>query len=139
MKKERMALLIGLSIMALVAVYGSNAVAADPPVAGTEVVAVGVTVTQLQDVVKGWSVKKKILGQEVYNDKNEKVGTIEDLIVGTDKASSYAIVGAGGFLGIDKHEVAIPMKQFQEKDGKLVLAGATKELIKSMPEFQYAK
>jgi len=139
MKKMRMSLLIGLSIMALVAVYGSYAVAADPPVAGTEVVAVGVTVTQLQDVVKGWSVKKKILGHEVYNDKNEKVGTIDDLIVGPDKASSYAIVGAGGFLGIDKHDVAIPMNQFQEKDGKLILPGVTKESLKSIPEFHYAK
>jgi sporulation protein YlmC with PRC-barrel domain len=124
----------------LVAICGSKALAqGTAPVAGSELVAVGVTVTQLTDVVKGWSVKKKILGHDIYNDKNEKVGSIDDLIVGPDKASSFLIVGAGGFLGIDRHDVAIPVKQIQEKDGKFVLPGATKEVVKAMPEFRYAK
>ncbi len=139
MKNARL-LLTGLGLVALIASYGPSASAqASDPVAGTSVTAIGVTVTQLTDVVKGWSVKKKILGHDLYNDKNEKVGAIEDLILGPDKASSFAIVGAGGFLGIDRHDVAIPVKQFQEKDGKLILPGATKEAIKAMPEFHYAK
>jgi sporulation protein YlmC with PRC-barrel domain len=133
-------LLVGLSMVMLVAICGSKALAqGTAPVAGSELVAVGVTVTQLTDVVKGWSVKKKILGHDIYNDKNEKVGSIDDLIVGPDKASSFLIVGAGGFLGIDRHDVAIPVKQIQEKDGKFVLPGATKEVVKAMPEFHYAK
>jgi sporulation protein YlmC with PRC-barrel domain len=133
-------LLVGLGIVALLAAYGPSASAQAPePVAGTKTLAIGVTVTQLTDVIKGWSVKKKVLGQDVYNDKSEKVGKIEDLILGADKASSFAIVAAGGFLGIDTHDVAIPIKQFQEKDGKFVLPGATKEAVKAMPEFQYAK
>jgi sporulation protein YlmC with PRC-barrel domain len=138
MKKARL-LLIGLGIVVLMASYGSSASAQDPaPVAGTEVVAIGVTVTQLTDVVKGWSVKKKILGHDVYNDKDEKIGSIDDLILGPDKASSFVIVGAGGFLGIDRHDVAIPAKQLQEKDGKLILPGATKDAVKAMPQFKYA-
>jgi sporulation protein YlmC with PRC-barrel domain len=139
MKKARF-LLIGLCVVALMAAYGSSVFAqASPPTAGTSVVAIGVTVTQLTELVKGWSVKKKILGHDVYNDKNQKVGKISDLIIGPDKASSFAIVEAGGFLGIGRHEVAIPVKQFKEKDGKFILPGATKEAIKGMPEFHYAK
>lgn len=138
MKKARL-LLIGLGIVVLMASYGSSASAQDPaPVAGTEVEAIGVTVTQLTDVVKGWSVKKKILGHDVYNDKGEKIGSIDDLILGQDKASSFVIIGAGGFLGIDRHDVAIPAKQLQEKDGKLILPGATKDAVKAMPRFKYA-
>ena len=138
MKKARL-LLIGLGIVVLMASYGSSASAQDPaPVAGTEVEAIGVTVTQLTDVVKGWSVKKKILGHDVYNDKGEKIGSIDDLILGQDKASSFVIIGAGGFLGIDRHDVAIPAKQLQEKDGKLILPGATKDAVKAMPQFKYA-
>ena len=64
-------------------------------VAGTTTV--GVTVTELQEVAKGWSVKRTILGQPVYNDKDEQVGSIDDIIVSPDKAVSYAIVNAGGF------------------------------------------
>ena len=68
----------------------------------------GVTVTELQAVVKGWSVKRTVLGQAVYNDKDEKVGSVDDIIITPDKAVSYAIVGTGGFLGLAKHDVANP-------------------------------
>ena len=99
----------------------------------------GVTVTELQAVVKGWSVKRTVLGQPVYNDKNEKVGSVDDIIITPDKAVSYAIVGTGGFLGLAKHDVAIPVSQFKLVDKKLVLPGATKEALKAIPEFQYAQ
>ena len=105
-------------------------------VAGTTVL--GVSVAELQEVAKGWSVKHTILGQHVYNDKKERVGTVDDLIVTPDKALSYAIVNVGGFLGLAKHDVAIPVSQFKLVDKKLVLAGATKEALKASPEFQYA-
>ena len=99
----------------------------------------GVTVTELQAVVKGWSVKRTVLGQAVYNDKDEKVGSVDDIIITPDKAVSYAIVGTGGFLGLAKHDVAIPVSQFKLVDNKLVLPGATKEALKAIPEFQYAQ
>ena len=106
-------------------------------VAGTTLL--GVTVTELQEVTKGWSVKRTILGQPVYNDNKERVGTVDDLIVTPDKAISYAIVNAGGFLGLAKHYVAIPVSQLKLVDKKLVLPGATKEALKASPEFQYAQ
>jgi sporulation protein YlmC with PRC-barrel domain len=106
-------------------------------VAGTTLL--GVTVTELQEVTKGWSVKRTILGQPVYNDNKERVGTVDDLIVTPEKAISYAIVNAGGFLGLAKHNVAIPVSQFKLVDNKLVLRGATKEALKASPEFQYAQ
>ena len=99
----------------------------------------GVTVTELQAVVKGWSVKRTVLGQSVYNDKDEKVGSVDDIIITPDKAVSYAIVGTGGFLGLATHNVAIPVSQFKLADKKLVLPGATKEALKAIPEFQYAQ
>ena len=99
----------------------------------------GVTVTELQAVVKGWSVKRTVLGQPVYNDNNERVGSVDDIIITPDKAVSYAIIGTGGFLGLAKHDVAIPVSQFKLVDKKLVLPGATKEALKAIPEFQYAQ
>lgn len=110
-----------------------------PPVAGVQPVVIGITVNELVVVTKGWSVKKQILGKDVYNDKNQKVGKVDDLIIAPDSAVSYGIIGAGGFLGIDRHDVAIPAKQFKIEKGKIILPGATKEAIKAMPKFQYAK
>ena len=100
---------------------------------------VGVTIAEMKDVVDGWSAKKHVLGKPVYNDKNEKIGAIDDVIISPDKKVSYAIVGTGGFVGLRKHDVAVPMKQLQEQDGKFVLPGATKETLKSLPAFEYVK
>jgi hypothetical protein len=98
----------------------------------------GVTVEEMRLVVLGWSAKRNLIGQTVYNDKNEDVGKIEDIIVSPKKTASWAIVGVGGFLGVGEKRVAIPMDQLKLQSGKLTLKGATKEALKKMPEFQYA-
>src|SRR5215475_508489 len=100
---------------------------------------IGISVEEVKAVAIGWSAKKQIMGKDVYNDKNEKIGTVDDLIITPDRSLSYAIIGAGGFLGIGKHDVAIPVGQFKEDKGKIVLAGATKDALKAMPKFEYAK
>jgi PRC-barrel domain len=104
-------------------------------VAGTTLL--GVSVAEMHDVALGWSVKRTILGQPVYNDNNERA--IDDIIIAPDKAISYATVNAGGFFGLAKHDVAVSVSKFKLVDGKLVLPGATKEALKASPEFEYAK
>lgn len=106
-------------------------------VAGSTVV--GVSVAEAREVASGWSAKRQILGQPVFNDKDERVGSIDDIIIAPDKAVSYAIVNAGGFIGLTKHDVAIPVSQLKLVDKKLVLAGATKEALKASPPFEYAR
>ena len=100
---------------------------------------VGVSVAELRDVTTGWSAKRTILGQPVYNDKDERVGSVDDIIIAPDKAISYAIVNAGSFLGLAKHDVAVPVSQFKLANNKLVLAGATKDSLKDSPPFEYAR
>jgi len=125
-----------LLVLACVAVVTLGTYAA-AQVAGSTTV--GVVLAQMDEVANGWSAKKQILNQPVLNEHHDTVGIIEDLIVAPDKAISYAIVGAGGFAGIGRHDVAIPINQFKEEGGKFVLAGATKEAIKALPRFEYAK
>ena len=98
----------------------------------------GVSVAELRDVTLGWSAKRQILGQAVYNTLDERVETVDDIIVTTDKSISYAIINAGGFLPVAKHNVAIPVSQFQLNGEKLVLPGATKDVLKATPAFEYA-
>ena len=100
---------------------------------------IGVSVTEMRDVTTGWSAKRQILGQSIFNDKNERVGSIDDIIVAPDKAVSYAVINAGGFTGLTKHDVAVPVSQLKLVDNKLVLAGATKEALKASPAFEYAR
>jgi hypothetical protein len=98
----------------------------------------GAEYAEARAVAAGWSAKRQLLGQTVFNDKNEKIGSVDDLIVSPSKDVSYAIIGAGGFIGLGKHDVAVPVNLFTESDGKIVLTGATKDSIKAMPEFEYA-
>jgi sporulation protein YlmC with PRC-barrel domain len=100
---------------------------------------VGISVEELSVVALGWSAKRKILGKSVYNEKQEKIGVVDDLIVTPDRSVSHAIIGVGGFLGMAKHDVAVPVGQFKGDTGKIVLAGATRDALKAMPKFEYAE
>ena len=107
------------------------------PVAGSTTL--GVTVEEMKNVALGWSAKKTILGHDIYNDNKEKIGTVEDIIIAPDKKVSYVIVEVSSFLGMGGHYVAIPIGHFKEEGDKLILPGATKEVIKGLPKFEYAK
>jgi hypothetical protein len=98
-----------------------------------------ISVEEMRLVATGWSAKKQILGKDVYNDAGDKIGDIKDLIVAPDRSVSYAIVGVGGFLGMGEHNVAVSVSRFKQDSGKIVLPGATKEVLKGAPKFDYAK
>jgi len=128
MKNTSFMLLAGLALMASSIAHAQ--------VAGSTLV--GIEAAEMREVAMGWSAKRQVLGQAVYNDKSEKIGAVDDIVIAPDKAVSYAIIGVGGFLHIGRHDVAIPVGQIKLVDGKFVLAGATKEALKNMPAFEYA-
>ena len=79
----------------------------------------------------------KLKGLNVYNQKDESVGEITDLAIKNNQVDAL-ILSVGGFLGMGKHLVAVPYSALQIQNGKMVLPGATKDALKSMPEFKYA-
>ncbi|WP_425324971.1 PRC-barrel domain-containing protein [Lampropedia aestuarii] len=107
------------------------------PVAGTAVL--GGTATEVQAIASGWSLKDSVLGKTVKNDADESVGKVEDVILAPDGTVSFAILSVGGFLGMGSHDVAIPVKNFRVTDGNITLPGATKDALKDLPKFEYAK
>jgi sporulation protein YlmC with PRC-barrel domain len=99
---------------------------------------IGVSVVESTQLAMGWSVTETLLGKLIYNEQGDKVGKVEDLIISPDRKLSYVIVGAGGFIGIGQHDVAVPVTQIENRAGKLVMPGATKDQLKAMPVFVYA-
>ena len=128
MKLVHFAIVAGVSLSAPAISYAQ--------VAGSTLL--GVSYGELRDVTLGWSAKRQILGHPVYNNMDERVGSVDDIIVTTDKSVSYAIINAGGFLVVAKHNVAIPVSQFKLDGDKLVLPGATRDALKAAPQFDYA-
>ncbi len=86
-----------VAAVGLAAVLSIGTATAHAQVAGSQTI--GVSQEEMKVVATGWSAKKNILGKAVYNDKNEKIGTVDDLIISPDKSVSFAIIGVGGFLG----------------------------------------
>ena len=120
-------------------VFTSLVIAAGAADSMAQTAGVSVSTVELREVATGWSAKKQILGENVYNDVGDKVGEINDLIVMPNKSLSYVIVGVGGFLGVKEHEIAVPVGNLKQEKGKIVLAGATKDTLKAAPKFEYTK
>jgi sporulation protein YlmC with PRC-barrel domain len=49
----------------------------------------------------------KLVGVNVYNDANEKIGDINDVILDKSGKVENVILGVGGFLGMGEHYVAV--------------------------------
>ena len=80
----------------------------------------------------------KVVGSTVVNEANQTIGTIDDLIVTPSEKVPFAVLSVGGFLGVGSKYVVVPYSTLQVRDKKMVLPGATKDSLKSLPEFQYS-
>jgi sporulation protein YlmC with PRC-barrel domain len=86
----------------------------------------------------------KLIGSAVYNDRNEKVGSIDDIVLGKDNKADTAIISVGGFLGMGTKLVAVPYSQLKlgdtknaSSDNKVVMPGATKDTLKAQADYHY--
>jgi sporulation protein YlmC with PRC-barrel domain len=138
MRIKAIALVLSSALLGSLAV---GRVAAETPAPGAPIagkIPLGVTVAEADLIETGWRVSK-LLRAEVRNDKGEKIGSIDDIIVSTDGTLSTAIVEIGGFLGLGGHKVAVPVRQLvlSKNPTKILLPGASKEALRKVPEFIY--
>ena len=96
----------------------------------------------------------KLIGVNIYNEQNEKIGDINDIILDTAGRVNGVVVGVGGFLGMGERNVLLSIDKikFSNEAGKTTtgstssgkqwypdrgVVNATKEQLKSMAEFKY--
>jgi sporulation protein YlmC with PRC-barrel domain len=96
----------------------------------------------------------KLIGVDVYNQQNEKLGEINELILNSSGQIAGAVIGVGGFLGMGERDVMVPLNQLRfsnegtsttgsASDGDRkwypdrAVLNATKDQLKQMPEFKY--
>lgn len=96
---------------------------------------VSLVIVDVHAVALGYRASQ-LMGQAVYNDHNQQIGKVDDLIVGRDKVL-FAIVGVGGFLGMGRHLIATPYASLQISPNRIVLPAATKQALLKLPEFHY--
>jgi len=99
-----------------------------------------VLVVDVRAVATGYRLSR-LIGTDVVNDRNEGIGTFEDLIISKDKDALFAVLQVGGFLGIGGRLIAIQFESLELSEAagdlRIVLPGATREALKAMPEFEY--
>lgn len=66
----------------------------------------------------------KVVGLDVYNDNNENLGSINDLL--TDKSGTIkaVVIGVGGFLGMGTHLIAVPFDKIKFVNEPVAYTGA---------------
>src|SRR5262245_48469450 len=123
----------------------------------------------------------KLIGLNVYNDQNEKLGDISEILLDKSGKVDGVVIGVGGFLGMGKHDILVKMDKLKFVDEPVktsstsststtgsgtggsasrpatspstssttssskskwypdhaVMSGATKEALKSTPEFKF--
>lgn len=58
----------------------------------------------------------KVVGLNVYNDTNEKLGSISDLLFDKNGKINAAVIGVGGFLGVGERLVAVSFDKIKFVD-----------------------
>jgi sporulation protein YlmC with PRC-barrel domain len=66
----------------------------------------------------------KVVGLSVYNDKNESLGSINDLLTDKNGKIVAVVIGVGGFLGVGEHLVAIPFEKVKFVNEPVAYTGA---------------
>ena len=99
--------------------------------------AVELVVVDVEVVAKGYRASK-LTGSDVVNDHDERIGTIDDIIIGRDRVL-FAVLQVGGFLGLGGQLVAVPYQALilDDTGDKIVLPGASRDELKKLPEFKY--
>lgn len=50
----------------------------------------------------------KLAGVDVYSSDNQKVGTIDDVLLSSNGSAAAVVIGSGGVLGVGKKDIAVP-------------------------------
>ena len=67
----------------------------------------------------------KLVGLNVYNDSNESLGSINDLLADKSGDIKAVVIGVGGFLGVGEHLVAVPIDKVKFVDEPIAYTGAS--------------
>jgi sporulation protein YlmC with PRC-barrel domain len=111
----RSSLLLGglLSSVVIVTAFAQSnppapAAAPTPPAAAT-------TTTSTTSASAMWRASK-VVGVNVYNDQNEKLGDISEVLIDKSGKVDGVIIGVGGFLGMGSHDIKVDMSKLKFVD-----------------------
>ncbi len=104
------------------ALLSGTALAQTAPTPRTDTTATSSTSTQSH---QGLWRASKLVGVSVYNDNNESLGSINDLIVDNSGSIKNAVIGVGGFLGVGERYISVSFDKLKWSNDPVKTAAAT--------------
>ena len=101
---------VGLAGTALLATV---AFAQNPTATTDKAAPAATTTTTTTTTASGEWRASKMSGLKIYNDANENIGSINDLLMDKSGNIKIAVIGVGGFLGMGEHLVAVPYEKLK--------------------------
>jgi len=108
--KSMMTVLVGSTMLATAALAQSpsTTTTTPPPAAKTTPAPAADTMSH-----QGQWRASKVIGLKIYNDANESLGSVDELLFDKDGKIAAAVIGVGGFLGMGQHDVAVPFDKIK--------------------------
>src|SRR5215218_6207660 len=97
------------------AVISGQALAQNPPPADRAAPAptTSTSHSNAKMMLKGNWRASKLMCLDVYNDANEKLGDVNELILDKDGKVTAVVIGVGGFLGMGEHDIAVTIDKLK--------------------------
>jgi len=99
------------SVMIVPALAQSNPPASANPPAATATAPASASVAQSA----AWR-SSKLIGLNVYNDQNEKLGDISEILLDKSGKVEGIVIGVGGFLGMGQHDIKVDLAKLKFVD-----------------------
>jgi sporulation protein YlmC with PRC-barrel domain len=77
----------------------------------------------------------KLVGSAVYDPSDQKIGTIDELVLNPDGKVADVVLGVGGFLGAGEKHVAVAMAELKRGKNDHFVLNTTKDALKQMANF----
>jgi sporulation protein YlmC with PRC-barrel domain len=110
MKKFTTAALLSVAVISGTA-FAQNT--QNPAPAAPAATTAGPTNSNAKMNLKGNWRASKLMGLDVYNEANEKVGDVNEFILDKNGKVSAVVIGVGGFLGMGEHDIAVSMDKLK--------------------------
>ena len=132
-------MLSGAAFAQSTAATGSDAILAGPGIAMGTSATMPLKYVNIQDTDL---VTSKLIGVDLYNKQNEKIGEISDIVIGDGKSVIGIVASVGGFLGLGESYVVIDPASIALADQDGTWKGfvdTTKDDLSNAPKLDYSK
>ena len=107
------------SVMIVPALAQSN-----PPASATSPAPLSATATAPMAHSNMWR-SSKLIGLNVYNDQNEKLGDISEILLDKSGKVDGVVIGVGGFLGMGQRDIKVDMSKLKFVDEPVKTSSTT--------------